>query len=100
MMETPQEFDPFSLFVEETHAKREALPPRLDVRLHIHEDVSSKAVDDPDGGAGSLSQLYIDGKVMVSYWLRVRILRPKKGLCTELSFLRRKLTHPMETHRS
>jgi len=28
MMETPQEFDPFSLFVEETHAKREALPPR------------------------------------------------------------------------
>jgi len=61
MEETPQEFDPFSLFVEETHAKREALPPRLDVRLHIHEEVSSKAVDDP--GAGSLSQLYVDGKV-------------------------------------
>ncbi|KAL7528594.1 hypothetical protein ACHAWF_002619 [Thalassiosira exigua] len=39
------------------------LPPRLNVRLKLHEEVSSTAVIDPDGEAGSLSQLSIEGKV-------------------------------------
>jgi len=42
------------------------LPPRLNVRLTLHEEVSSTAVVDPAGDGGSLSQLSIEGKVMVS----------------------------------
>ena len=42
------------------------LPPRLNIRLTLHEEVSSSAVVDPDGDGGSLSQLSIDGKVSVS----------------------------------
>mmetsp|Transcript_15823 Transcript_15823/g.34245 ORF Transcript_15823/g.34245 Transcript_15823/m.34245 type:complete len:352 (-) Transcript_15823:1366-2421(-) len=40
------------------------LPPRLNVRLTLHEEVSSTAVMDPEGEGGSLSQLSIEGKVM------------------------------------
>lgn len=39
------------------------LPPRLNVRLMLHEEVSSTAVIDPDGEGGSMSQLSIEGKV-------------------------------------
>ncbi|KAL7541075.1 hypothetical protein ACHAXR_010614 [Thalassiosira sp. AJA248-18] len=39
------------------------LPPRLNVRLILHEEVSSSAVLDPEGDVGSLSQVSIEGKV-------------------------------------
>lgn len=39
------------------------LPPRLNVRLTVHEEISSTAVADPGGESGSLSQLSIEGKV-------------------------------------
>lgn len=42
------------------------LPPRLNIRLALHEEVSSSAVVDPGGDGGSLSQLSIEGKVSVS----------------------------------
>ena len=42
------------------------LPPRLNVRLTLHEEVSSTAVANPGGQGGSLSQLYIEGSVRVS----------------------------------
>lgn len=41
-----------------------ALPPRLNVRLTLHEEVSSMAILDPEGEGGSLSQVSIEGKVM------------------------------------
>lgn len=44
------------------------LPPRLNVALTLHEEVSSVAIVDPSGGettGGSLSQLSIDGTVTV-----------------------------------
>ena len=42
-----------------------ALPPRLVIRLSLHEEVSSTVVVDPDDEGGSLSQLSIEGKIMV-----------------------------------
>lgn len=39
------------------------LPPRLNVRLSLHEEVSSMAVANPDGDGGSLSQMSIEGTV-------------------------------------
>mmetsp|Transcript_52873 Transcript_52873/g.112334 ORF Transcript_52873/g.112334 Transcript_52873/m.112334 type:complete len:339 (-) Transcript_52873:239-1255(-) len=41
-----------------------ALPPRLVVRLSLHEEVSSTAVASPDDEGGSLSQLSIEGKIV------------------------------------
>lgn len=40
------------------------LPPRMTVRLNLHEEITSTAVADPGGGeSGSLSQLSIEGKI-------------------------------------
>jgi len=50
--------------VQEGRSSPRALPPRLVVKLSLHEDVSSTAVVDPDGEGGSLSQLSIEGKIM------------------------------------
>ena len=53
--------------VKEHHTGTKPLPPRLNVRLTLHEEVSSTAVIDTEGGdGGSLSQLSIEGKVTVS----------------------------------
>ena len=42
------------------------LPPRLNVRLMLHEEVSSTAVANPGGHGGSFSQFSIEGVVRVS----------------------------------
>ena len=42
-----------------------ALPPRMNVRLSLHEDVSSSAIKDGNGGI-SMSQLFVEGKIVVS----------------------------------
>ena len=53
--------------VKEHHTGTKPLPPRLNVRLTLHEEVSSTAVADTEGGnGGSLSQLSIEGKITVS----------------------------------
>jgi hypothetical protein len=43
-----------------------SLPPRLNVRFTLHEEVSSSATVDQSSEGGSLSKLSIEGKVMVS----------------------------------
>ena len=75
------------------------LPPRLNVRLTLHEEVSSTAVVNPEGESGSLSQLSIEGKVTVSF----RYFRDMQ-MCTILipslflsSTPRQELKHPMLT---
>ena len=56
---------------EHRHTKTLAIPPRLHVRLSLHEEVSSTAILESvnqNGGEGgsSMSQLFIEGKVVVS----------------------------------
>lgn len=78
------------------------LPPRLNVRLTLHEEVSSTAVVNPEGESGSLSQLSIEGKVTVSLDIS-GICRCASGstfLIPSLflsSTLRQELKHPMLT---
>jgi hypothetical protein len=42
------------------------LPPRMNVRFTLHEEVTSSALFDQSCEGGSLSQLFIEGKVVVS----------------------------------
>jgi hypothetical protein len=49
---------------EDTNLK--PIPPRLDVKFTLHEEVSSSATMDQSCEGGSWSQLFIEGKVSVS----------------------------------
>lgn len=61
------------------------ISPRLNVIFTLHEEVSSSATLDQSGEGGSSSQLFIEGKVMVStkrceYGAGVNLI-PKIFLC-------------------
>lgn len=58
-----QQQQPDRLQAVREEATPKPLPPRLNVRLTLHEEVSSSAVVDTEGDGGSLSQLSIEGKV-------------------------------------
>jgi hypothetical protein len=51
---------------EDTSANKR-LPPRLQVKISHHEEVSSKSIEErSESMGGSLSRLFITGKIMVS----------------------------------
>lgn len=51
-----------------------ALPPRLNVKLALHEEVSSTAIlDEDNNGDLSTSHLFVEGKITVSCCLSHRI---------------------------
>jgi hypothetical protein len=55
--------DELKAVTEDTPSK--PIAPRLNVRLTLHEEVSSSATVDRSSDGGSLSSLFIEGKVMV-----------------------------------
>ena len=61
---------------QQQHPK--SLPPKMTVKLSLHEEVSSSAVmeggDTKNGGASS-SQLFVEGKVVVSEDIHARVVR-------------------------
>ena len=51
------------------------LPPRINVKVALHEEISSTAVVDKDADGGvSMSQLSIEGSVTVRYYVCVYII--------------------------
>lgn len=96
--ESQSPFDPFSIADEEepgalisgasqsTHTSKtknttttkesaKPLPPRINVKVALHEEISSTAVVDKDADGGvSMSQLSIEGSVTVRYYVCVYII--------------------------
>lgn len=56
---------------QQQHPK--SLPPKMTVKLTLHEEVSSSAGDTKNGGASS-SQLFVEGKVVVSEDIHARVV--------------------------
>jgi hypothetical protein len=48
-----------------SHFSRGKVKPRLNVKLSYHEEVSSTSAKEMENGGGSLSRLFVTGKIMV-----------------------------------
>ena len=71
----------YDQIVDKDKSPPRVLLPKMDVKLHLHEEVSSKAVFNK-GEDGSNVEIFVEGKVAVSATFIIMIIVFSKSLLT------------------
>ncbi len=72
----------YDQIVDKDKSPPRVLLPKMDVKLHLHEEVSSKAVFGGKGEDGSTVEIFVEGKVAVSATFIIMVIVFSKSLFT------------------